>query len=671
MDKGFLYICIIAFLLFSCNDKKLKVSNASQDSINYYIEKANDFTIDAKIRRKQIDKASKIIYENANDSINLANQLKLALTYANLDAKIESKETLLNVEKNSIKEKDSINLARAYVYLGDYYSNYLLSDSSYNYYYQAEKIFLKLKDNMRIGYMHVKKAEAQYNERDYIGAEKSAITALFYLRLNRNADFEFKAYNLLGSTSLEIKEYDKAFDYFQKSLEIANENDIVMDFQPKAIVLFNLAQVSFKQTKYNQSIEFCEFALKEKNLIIDSKILYASILDLKALSSLKNQNFNNLPDDFYNSLSIRKTNNNTIGEIISQIHLSEYYETINNKDSAIHYAQLAYENANKTRILNLRLDAVDQLTKVIDVDIKKYSEISKNLRDSLVDAERKVSEKFARIEFETEEIKQEKEKLAIQNRNIIYIALLAILILVLLFVLRMQKNKNQRLLLVQQQQIANEEIYTLMLSQQQKLDQGVFNEKKRISQELHDGILGRLFGARLNLDSLNNSSEEDAFINRKNYIEELKNLEQDIREISHDLNREKSAITNNFTAIVNNLVEEQKKLNKANLNFYIDSSIVWDHIPNDIKINLYRIIQETFQNINKYAQAKNISFEIKNENKSLKVHIDDDGEGFDVSKKSKGIGIQNIKSRVEACHGVFSIQSSKEKGTNVFVQIPI
>ena len=61
-----------------------------------------------------------------------------------------------------------------------------------------------------------------------------------------------------------------------------------------------------------------------------------------------------------------------------------------------------------------------------------------------------------------------------------------------------------------------------MLSQQEKIDEARSVEKNRISQEIHDGILGRLFGARLSLDSLNLVKTDEAISKRSNYISELK-----------------------------------------------------------------------------------------------------------------------------------------------------
>jgi signal transduction histidine kinase len=226
-----------------------------------------------------------------------------------------------------------------------------------------------------------------------------------------------------------------------------------------------------------------------------------------------------------------------------------------------------------------------------------------------------------------------------------------------------------QLQMTEAQQKANEEIYNLMLSQQKKLDEVIQKEKQRIAQELHDGVLGRLFGARLNLDSLNKKDDPKAVERRNHYISELKTIEQDIREISHELNREKYALINNFVTIITNLFEEQKTISEAKLTATIDSSINWSKIDNTVKINLYRIIQESFQNINKYAKATTILVSLEKDKENLKLLITDDGIGFDTTKKSKGIGIQNIEARVKTCHGKFEITSAKGAGTTIKISL--
>ena len=74
------------------------------------------------------------------------------------------------------------------------------------------------------------------------------------------------------------------------------------------------------------------------------------------------------------------------------------------------------------------------------------------------------------------------------------------------------------------------------------------------------------------------------------------------------------------------------------------------------------------QNINKYANANNVKVEFKNDNKgNLILNIADDGIGFDVSKKSGGIGMKNFVSRATESEGTAEITSSNDKGTTIRV----
>ncbi|WP_276976157.1 ATP-binding protein, partial [Flavobacterium filum] len=400
--------------------------------------------------------------------------------------------------------------------------------------------------------------------------------------------------------------------------------------------------------------------------------LYATILDNKEKAKLKLGDFSGLPGDFLEPLKIRKNFNLTPEIVNSKINLSEYYQAKGIPDSAKYYAQAAYDLARKTNILNLRLTSVQQLSKVDPDNESSLSKEQINLTDSLLQAERQVSEKFARIAYETDEFKRQKDRLSAQNQNIIVFSLLGFLLIILLYVVKDQRSRNYQFKLKESQQRANEEIFALMLSQQKMMDESVQKEKQRIGQELHDGVLGRLFGARLNLDSANRRDDEKGIKIRNHYINELKYIEQDIREISHELNRERFALINNFVAIITNLFEEQKLLkDTVYFSYTIDSVINWDSVPNNIKINVYRIIQEALQNINKYAEAKNVSVAIVKDAENIHVSVIDDGVGFDTSRKSKGIGLQNIESRVKTCKGKLEIKSKKGKGTSISIDLPI
>ena len=271
-----------------------------------------------------------------------------------------------------------------------------------------------------------------------------------------------------------------------------------------------------------------------------------------------------------------------------------------------------------------------------------------------------------------DEIIKQKDDLVEQNRDILNYFMGTMAFVGVLFFMRAQRARRRELALTQAQQRANEELYKLIISQQHKLDEGKIYEKNRIAKELHDGVLGRMFGLRLNLDGLNKRTDEEAVQERLRYLEELKTIEQDLREISHELSREKFVLINNFVAIVNGLLEEQTKVNSAKLTATIGENIDWDKLSNTTKINLYRILQESLQNINKYANANIIKVDFKKDKKgNLILNIVDDGEGYDVKMKSKGIGMKNMVDRTHESDGTIEIKSEKDKGTQVLVVVPL
>ncbi len=234
-----------------------------------------------------------------------------------------------------------------------------------------------------------------------------------------------------------------------------------------------------------------------------------------------------------------------------------------------------------------------------------------------------------------------------------------------------QKQKQLELLLIQEQQKANEQVYSLMINQQTQMDKVKVQEQKRISQELHDGVLGKLFGARMNLDFINNQQSEEIKKDKQKYIYEIIEVEKQIRQISHELNDDKRAIINNFQLLLDRFVEDQELFLKIKIDYSINKKVPWEMVTAEEKINLYRIIQESFQNINKYSNAKTVLFTFEYLDNKLKITILDDGSGFDTKKASKGIGIKNMNDRAKLINAIYKIESELNKGTKTQIILEI
>lgn len=668
--KTLYYIFVLALFFFSCskNEKKNQVSDESLVRISDSINSESPFSSNKKGN-------SEYIYEIVKNNDNTFENRTLLLKYLK---KFSEKKDIKNSNKfNSlllklaVKAKDTLSIAFSYYYNGEMYFNNNVPDSSYYYYLKAEKLFLKKEKTDVLGNLYLNKSTIQLIYVDFSGAEYSATQALKFSRLNNDKLGEYDALTNIGIASFNTENYKKSIEYHLQALEIANENNLNPSYFLQEISLNNIGNCYLYLKDYKNAIIEFKKALKNVNLAKEKPGLYAILLDNLAYSKFKLGDYENTLDYFLKSLRIRDSLNADSRIVYSKIHLSEYYFGVKDTVKALKYAEEALSISKKT---NLSSDLLGSLKQISLVDHKNSSQYSKEyikISDSIQLEERKSKDKFARIAFETDEIIQEKDKLAEQNRSLLYFFVGTLFVGLLLFVIRTQRAKNRELMLKQQQQKANEEIYSLMISQQATIEENRVREKKRIAQELHDGVLGRLFGARLNLDSLNRSADEESINNRFNYLNELKNIEQDIREISHDLNREKHALINNFVAIVQNLLEEQSSSFEPELTSSIDEKIQWDTLGNNTKINLYRILQESLQNINKYAQAKHIHVEFKTDGDTITLKVTDDGIGFEVDTKKRGIGLQNMLSRTSESEGTFEVQSQKGKGTTVQVTVPL
>jgi signal transduction histidine kinase len=657
----------------SCNKKNnLNKSASPEDSLPVYLSLANDINLDYYLKQKYNQKALSIVINQKNDSLSRANLFKIANRYYNMNDLKSYREISELVLDKSVSAKDSSGIAKAYTYLGDYYSAHIVSDSAYRNYFKAQKIYLQINDKYNLSKTLLSKASLQYNEGDFFESEISVFKALSILKQQKNVNDQlYECYNLLGILYNEKEEYARALEFQNKALATLNDKTIPPDLQLKATSLNNIGFIYMRMRKFKQAISYFEEGLNEKNLFQEKTFLYAMLLDNLAYSKLKSKRMDGLPDQFYRSLKIRDSLGLKMAKISNQIHLSEYYAYKKDTFKAIQFSKQALLLSRSSDKLTNTLLALKQIAVVDPKNASAYSREYIRLNDKMLKAERNMGEKFSRIEYETNEIKDQNSNLQEKNKTLVYVFSICTLLGLFFYVYKTQQAKNRELLFKQQQQIANEDIYNLMISQQNDIELTRIREKKKVAQELHDGVLGRMFGVRISLDSLDKINEEEAAAKRKKYLTELKNIEEDIREISHDLNREKSELINNFVLILNKLFENQQNTYPSKLITSFDPQIKWELVSNAVKINLYRIIQEALQNCNKYAKAKTIKVELKSEVNYLVLSVFDDGIGFNPKRTKNGIGLHNIEYRAAECKGSVIIKSAPGEGTMLLVKIPI
>ncbi|MDA0177630.1 ATP-binding protein [Mesoflavibacter profundi] len=667
------YFILISFFLHSItlvaqNDQELI------DSVVKLRKASKNSQIELKDRFNYARKAIALSKEIGLDSTILESNRTLSYLFL----VEENYDSLYRVNSENLKLasklQDSIKMAYASHNLAFHYYNNNKNDSSYYYFYNARKIYSNLKDRVNEVSTILSMANIQESERDFIGAENNAINGIKILEALPSSDNKnyslWALNNLVGIVNSQIQQFDRSIEYHDKALSYANKikDPDYQNLQDYSTM--NIALAYRRKKEYSKAISILQSIKNIDQLKQSDPSSYASIISNIAYSKfLLGETTTQIENTLKEAYQTAADENDDMEQSSICAFLSEFYLSKKQSDSAKKFADLAYKFAIKADENQDILNALILKSKTeTGASSKDYLYKHIKFNDSLVLNERVARNKFARIEFETDAILQEKEQITKQRQWLIFISIGLLATLFFLYVIKSQREKNKELQLEKQQQQANEEIYGLMLSQQDKIDEARTIEKNRISQEIHDGILGRLFGARLSLDSLNNLNTEEATLKRSNYIHELKNIEEDIRKVSHELNTD--FVKSGYLDMIKSLVDAQMMAYGIAYTFNADSNINWDNLDNKIKIHLYRILQETMQNTYKHAKASKVDITFSLEKNTLNLSIVDNGVGFDTNKSKKGIGLKNISDRLKEIKGKLDIQTQLQQGTTIHIYVP-
>ncbi|WP_348739255.1 ATP-binding protein [Tenacibaculum sp. 190524A02b] len=575
----------------------------------------------------------------------------------------------VNKEALALAQKNDHYFATGDVYWN--YASYFVKkgkyDKGYSYFNKGYDAFIKGQFKNEAAQMLFGMAHIKGRFRDYIGSEILCVNAIKMLKESDNTKKLVSVYNTLGLLQHDIKEYDKAIFYYEKALEFFNKLNEKSKNKKYIAIYNNIGNAYLKKKQYNTALFYYNKELNNNNL---HKEEYARIIDNRAFCKLTMLDTVGIKSDFLKVLAIRDSLQNKTDITISKIRLSDYYKYAKDTLKAIQYAKEAHQLAKELKNGSDYLTTLKQLANLDTPNTKKYLDRYITFNDSLISAERRIQNKFARIEFETDEYIEETERLTQQRIWILVTSLGGLLILSLLYFLRMQKIQNEKLSIEAEQQKANEEVYILTLQQQAKLEEERIKERNRISEELHDGILGKLFGTRFGLGFLPLQGDVATLEKHKDLLDELQDIEKEIRDVSHKLSDNFNSSDINFSSIIKQLLEDKSVIGNFKYQISVSSDISWNAMNEITKANIYRIIQEALQNIIKHANAKNVTLDFYLQNENLVAKITDDGVGFDSKKGKKGIGIKNIKSRVEKLKGSLTIESKINVGTTLHINTP-
>ena len=210
------------------------------------------------------------------------------------------------------------------------------------------------------------------------------------------------------------------------------------------------------------------------------------------------------------------------------------------------------------------------------------------------------------------------------------------------------------------------------LQEENRLNKAVIDaqeqERMQIGMELHDNVQQLMAGSVLTLDYIRSTLEGPpdtlkALDSVKGYINEGIS---ELRRLSHQLAPSMS-VAGNLPEMIHALVDTMNADNRIDVDIEIDAFDI--PLNAEVQLAFYRILQEQFTNILKYAAATRVAIRIKRVGEQIIFSIRDNGRGFDPSEKPPGIGLENIRRRVTAMEGDLRILSSAGAGCEVSLRV--
>jgi len=453
-----------------------------------------------------------------------------------------------------------------------------------------------------------------------------------------------KKYRRIGTEYALLKINDSAIFYYNKLAELNSLDDEVLVLQASSFS--NLAGIYQKDTTilnhYEKAIDYAERAIathKKRN----NRLSQASAINNLANVYLLQGNFEKSKKKYFEGIKLIKRDTSSLSISIK--------------------ADLYYNLAWAMRNLK-EYEAYD------------YQEISYNMENDLRDDEMTQNIKRITGEYNVDVVRKagEFEKQKAQNLTwIIGISSFSI-ILLLAFLLNQYKLRQKTLSL----QLSKQE-----LLQQQKLEKirteaqirilnatldGKETERKQIAETLHDNVSALLSSANLHLQACKSLFKGSAPIEVDKSQAIINEASHQIRDLSHSL---VSSVLLKFglSYAIKDMVE---KYSNSQLEIFCEIKYI-KRYDQDFEIKLFNISQELVNNILKHSEASVAKIILLEKNSKLFLTIQDNGKGFDklqVSTKD-GLGINQINARIHMMKGKFSIETKKDKGTLITIELPV
>ena len=199
---------------------------------------------------------------------------------------------------------------------------------------------------------------------------------------------------------------------------------------------------------------------------------------------------------------------------------------------------------------------------------------------------------------------------------------------------------------------------------------GIDGERRRIARDLHDEAGQLLTGLLVNLHALEKDTSRGPgsplAVAQQLASRALVELQRIARGLGPAVMAELA-----FEQVVRRLAEEHQRTHRMTVDVEFNGLLTPPELATEVQVALYRIVQEALTNVARHARANTVSILVRRVEGTVSMIIEDNGAGMDAAAKCEGAGLRNIAERIAILRGKFTLESSAQMGTALYVEIPI
>lgn len=686
---AFLFLCFTSLCIAQRTNSPIESEDKKVDELFYYFNNGSD--------SKAYEEAHKSLRNFKSNKAVTNTNLLLAYyhnKYVDIDSSIYYTYEALK-GKNSVTDSLGVRLTiLSYDLLALNNKNKGLYQESKNWHIKGAQLSEKYKET-NLYYSHLHGLASTYVT---LGKNEEALDLLKKcIKFSNDEEIILGSYINLGSIYSSLSQYEISNTYLQKAKAICEKED----YRKQALVNVNINigdnYISRGETDKALTAYYDAKDISFKNRFSDLElialgkigtILYdqkndsqASLIFSSAL--VKSMNLGNLDIEMNSYLMLEKIMYRK-GDYRNAYNYGKMYHKI--KDSIDNSITEKQMNRLEVRFKTLEKEKTIKLLKIENLNK------SLNLRNKDADLEKlKLQQSIIAKQNENQvlllqngaekrknEIVLLKEKEALKaveldrEKTIKYVVLAAFFIFLIpifgLLINYYQKLQAQSLLNQKEKEINEQQVLSLKKDQELKLIKasirGQDQERKKIAQEMHDSVGGNLAAIKLQFSQLSNHPDKLKLI-----YSQLDDTYEQVRNLSHNL-LPKKIRENDFVFLVKEYIHTVEEASEItfNVSFFDEDKI--NKLNKVLQNEMFSIFQELTTNTIKYANAKTIDVQLDLLNECLFFVYEDDGVGFDLSMTTLGIGLTNIKNRVENYNGILHIDSQPNRGVNINIEIP-